>query len=141
MKELAIAFFILVVSSFVFPLVFIIGVLYTTGKHIYKLDYSLSKQLVPIIKALTLTQDGLANSGGGEMLNDVFKIKGEIKYGRWDQTISAVTGLIYLKVKDTKLRRTLDKILGTNHCTDAITEEEKAYYIKLKTIRNGKLRE
>ena len=62
------------------------------------------------------------------MLNDILKIKGKVKYGKWYQTISAVTGLIKIYEKDTKLRRFLDKILGKNHCIDAITESDSFYY-------------
>lgn len=116
----------------VFPLVFVVGFLYTTGKHFWKLDYSLSKQLTPIVRSFTLLLDGLANAGAGEMLNDVFGITGEIKYGKWYQTISAVTGLLLLHVKDTKLRRFLDKALGRDHCVEAISKEDLFFYEKMK---------
>ena len=87
---------LLVGRCFIFPLVFIVGVFYSFIKHLFfKFDYSVSKQLTPIIRSITLASDGLANAGGGEMLNDVLKVKKEakIKYGKWYQTISAVTGL------------------------------------------------
>lgn len=127
---LEIVFFV-VGGCIVFPLVFIIGVIYSFIKHLFfKFDYSVSKQLTPIIRSMTLASDGLANAGGGEMLNDALKVKQEalIKYGKWYQTISAVTGLrkVYDN-EDTWLRRFL-KILGKNHCEEAITEEEKFYY-------------
>lgn len=77
---------------------------------------------------MSLVLDGFANSGAGELLNDVLEIKGRIKYGKWYQTISATTGLIKIHEKDTWLRRFLDKVLGTNHCGEAITEEDKYYY-------------
>ena len=114
-----------------FFLVFILGVLYSFFKHLFfKFDYSISKQLIPIIRSITLASDGLANAGGGELLNDVLKVKKEakIKYGKWYQTISAVTGLrkVYDN-EDSWLRRFL-KILGKNHCEEAITEEEHFYY-------------
>lgn len=118
----------LVIGCIVFPIVFIIGLIYTFFKHIFKLDYSLSKQLAPIVRSLNLALDGLANSGAGELLNDIFSIAGKIKYGKWYQTISAVTGLLLLHVKDTKLRVFLDKVLGKNHCVEAISEEDKFYY-------------
>ena len=124
---LEIVFFI-VGGCIVFPLVFVTGVIYSFIKHLFfKFDYSVSKQLTPIIRAMTLASDGLANAGGGEMLNDALKIKGKIKYGNWYQTISAVTGLIHIYEKDTWLRRFL-RILGKNHCEEAITEQEKFYY-------------
>ena len=127
---LEIVFFV-VGGCIVFPLVFIIGVIYSSIKHLFfKFDYSVSKQLTPIIRSMTLASDGLANAGGGEMLNDALKVRQEalIKYGKWYQTISAVTGLrkVYDN-EDTWLRRFL-KILGKNHCEEAITEEEKFYY-------------
>ena len=127
---LEIVFFI-IGGCFIFPLVFILGVLYSFFKHLFfKFDYSISKQLIPIIRSITLASDGLANVGGGELLNDVLKVKKEakIKYGKWYQTISAVTGL--RKVYDNEdnwLRRFL-KVLGKNHCEEAITEEEHFYY-------------
>lgn len=122
---------LLVGGCFIFPLVFIVGVFYSFIKHLLiKFDYSISKQLIPIIRSITLASDGLANAGGGEMLNDVLKVKKEakIKYGKWYQTISAVTGLrkVYDN-EDTWLRKFLE-ILGKNHCEEAITEEEHYYY-------------
>ena len=69
-----------------FSLLFVVGVLYSFIKHLFfKFDYSVSKQLTPIIRSMTLASDGLANAGGGELLNDVLKVKKEakIKYGKW----------------------------------------------------------
>ena len=111
-----------------FITVFVIGVIYTFIKHVIKFDYSIVQQTQPLLRSINLTFDGLANAGGGEMLNDIMKIKGRIKYGKWYQTISAVTGLIKVYEKDTKLRKTLDSILGKNHCTDAITESDNYFY-------------
>ncbi|SHG27399.1 hypothetical protein SAMN05444388_10291 [Flavobacterium johnsoniae] len=91
-------------------------------------DYNISKQLLPIIRSMTLALDGLACSGSGELLNDVLRIKGRIRYGKWYKTISAITGLIMIYEKDTWFRRFLDKVLGKNHCTEAISEEDKFYY-------------
>ena len=110
----------------VFISLFIIGFIYTLFKHIWKLDYSISKQLTPFITSLTRAFDGIANAGGGELLNDVYKPI--IKFGKWYQTISSVTGINLLKGLDIKLRKFLDKILGKNHCINAITEEENLYY-------------
>ena len=63
------------------------------------------------------------------MLNDILKVKGKIKYGKWYNTISAITGLrLKFESADNKFRKTLDKILGKNHCEEAITEEENFYY-------------
>ena len=112
----------------IFILVFICGIFYTFFKHVIKFDYSIVQQTQPLLRSINLTFDGLANAGAGEMLNDILKIKGRIKYGKWYQTISAVTGLIKIYEKDTKLRRFLDKILGKNHCTDAITESDNYFY-------------
>ena len=114
----------------VFPLVTIIGIIYSFVKHLFsKRDYSLSKQLNPVIRSITLASDGLACAAGGEMLNDVLKVKGKIKYGKWYNTISAITGLRFKYENfDNKFRRILDKTLGENHCIEAITEEENFYY-------------
>lgn len=125
----------LIIGSIVFPIVFIVGVIYTFGKHIIKLNYSPSRQLAPIVRSINLALDGLANAGAGEILNDVYEINGSIKYGKWYQTISAVTGLIKTHIKDTKLRVFLDKILGKEHCVKAITPEDKYYYENIKIIK------
>ena len=50
-----------------------------------------------------------------------------MRFGKWYETISAVTGLIKQYEKDTWLRKFL-KILGKNHCEEAITEMQKYYY-------------
>ena len=119
----------------VFILTFIVGIIYTIFKHVLRLDYSISRQLTPMVKSIVLSLDGLANAGAGELMNDVLKIQGGIRYGNWHQTISAVTGLIFIYEKDTKLRQILDKVLGANHCTDAITEQDNFYYENInKTI-------
>lgn len=128
MKKFALELVFAIIGIPMFLTVFVIGVIYTMIKHCLKWDYSLSKQLLPLLRSVVLSFDGLANAGGGEMLNDALKIKGDIKYGSWHQTISAVTGLIKIYEKDTKLRVFLDKILGTNHCTDAINEADAAFY-------------
>lgn len=128
MGKILLQLFLLVIGGIVFIPLFVVGVLYTFGKHVCRWDYSPVKQIVPVLRNIVLVLDGLANAGAGELLNDAFKIKGIIRYGRWNQTISAVTGLIYTYVKDTRFRRTLDKVLGKNHCTDAITEQDNYYY-------------
>ena len=128
MKKLFIEIGLFILAIFIFPLLFVVGFVYTLAKHIWKLDYSISKQLTPILRSVNLILDGLANAGAGELLNDVFKIYGTIRYGKWYQTISAVTGLLLLHVKDLKLRIFLDKVLGKNHCVEAITPEDKFYY-------------
>ena len=117
----------------IFFLLFVVGVLYTFGKHVKNLDYSISRQFTPILRSINLVIDGLSNAGAGELLNDVFKIKNEFaRYGKWYETISAVTGLIKQYEKDTWLREFL-KILGKNHCEEAITEMQKYYYKQLFT--------
>jgi len=123
--------FFIVGGCVVFPLITIVGIIYSFFKHLFiKFDYSVSKQLIPILRSMTLASDGLANACGGELLNDALKVKTNalIKYGKWYQTISAVTGL--RKVfdnTDTRLRRFLE-VLGKNHCEEAITEQELFYY-------------
>lgn len=119
---------ILVFGGSIFIVVFILGIIYTFLKHVLQFDYNLKKQIQPIIRSCTLALDGLACSGAGELLNDALSIKGKIKYGKWYQTISAVTGLISIHEKDTWLRKFLDKVLGKNHCDEAISVEDRFYY-------------
>jgi carbohydrate-binding DOMON domain-containing protein len=132
MKNLIIQLLLLIVGCIVFPCLFVVGFCYTSGKHLWRLDYSFSKQLTPIVRSINLVLDGLANAGAGEMLNDVYRVTDTIKYGQWYQTISAVTGLLLLHVKDTKLRVFLDKVLGSNHCVEAISKEDLFFYEKIK---------
>lgn len=130
--------FMVVGGLFIFPLFFVVGFVYTFFKHLLKCDYSVSKHLTPIIRSFNLAMDGLACAGAGELLNDFYKIPKNslIKYGKWYQTISAVTGLLKVYMnKDTKLRKFLE-ILGKNHCVEAITEQEKLYYdIMFKEVK------
>lgn len=128
MKKLLIELFFLIVGSPIFLIIAIVGVIYTFIKHLIKQDYSVSKQLIPIVHVITVLFDCFANAGAGELINDLYKISGNIKYGKGHQTISAVTGIIFLKTKDTPLRRFLDKLLGKNHCVDAILENDLEYY-------------
>lgn len=122
--------FLIVGGLFLFPLIGVVGFIYSILKHLFiKFDYSISKQLIPIVRSITLASDGLACACSGELLNDVLKIKSGINYGKWYHTISAVTGLrLVFEKNDNKFRKVLDKILGKNHCVDAITEEQKCYY-------------
>lgn len=125
---LLIELILLVIGLPIFALVAIIGVVYTFIKHSIKLDYSIEKQFTPIIRSANLAADGLANAGGGELLNDIFKVKNEIiRYGKWYETISAITGLLKIYERDLWLRRFL-KILGKNHCEEAPTEMQLWYY-------------
>lgn len=130
--SLIIEIFIMVLSFCFFPFVFVIGFIYTLVKHIWYWDYSLKKQLQPIVRSISLVNDGLACAGGGEMLNDALKIKGNIKYGKWNQSISGVTGLILIYSKqDTWLRKSLDKLFRVfekDHCVSAISEQDNFYY-------------
>ena len=112
----------------IFILLFIIGILYTFGKHVKNWDYSISKQFTPILRSINLVFDGLSNAGAGELLNDALKVKNEFaRFGKWYETISAVTGLIKQYEKDTWLRKFL-KVLGKNHCEESITEMQDFYY-------------
>lgn len=61
----------------------------------------------------------MANAAAGELFNDATKAK-SYKYGNWNETISGVTGSLQRNGEDTKLRKILDKVLGVNHCIDAI---------------------
>ena len=126
--KLFLEIFFMIIGIPIFSLLFVVGVLYTFVKHVKNWDYSISRQFTPILRSINLVFDGLANAGAGELLNDVFKIKNKfVKYGKWYETISAVTGLIKQYEKDTWLRKFL-KILGKNHCEEAITEMQKYYY-------------
>jgi hypothetical protein len=108
-------------------ILFGIGIIYSAMKHLFfKFDYSVSKQLKPIFDAITLSFDGIANASVGEMLNDMLKVK--VKYGRWDYTISANTGINKKLGKDTWFRKLVDKLFTKDHCIDAITKEQKCYY-------------
>ena len=126
--KLFLEIFFMLIGIPIFSLLFVVGVLYTFVKHVINWDYSISRQFTPILRSINLVFDGLANAGAGELLNDVFKIKNEFaRYGKWYETISAVTGLIKQYEKDTWLRKFLE-ILGKNHCEEAITEMQKYYY-------------
>jgi hypothetical protein len=121
---------LLIVGSTVFLILSIVGILYTFIKHaLVKYDYSLSKQVTPLIRALNLLKDCFANAAAGELLNDALKIKGRIRYGKWYQSISATTGLIKIfNNEDTWLRRFLDKVFFGPHCEDAIRDEDRFYW-------------
>ena len=119
---------ILIVGGIIFISFSLVGIAYTFFKHIIKFNYSLSKQLAPVIRSITLSLDGLANACSGELLNDVIEVDSDVEYGKWYQTISAITGLIYLYKKDTKLRVVLDKLLGKNHCKESISDSDDFYY-------------
>lgn len=126
--KLIIEVVILIIGGAIFIVFAVIGIVYTFFKHMLKFDYSLLKQLIPIVRSLTLSLDGIACAGAGELLNDALKINGRIKYGKWYQTISAITGLVHIHEKDTWFRRFLDKTLGKNHCDEAISEQDRFYY-------------
>lgn len=119
---------------FIFPLVAILGFIYSFVKHaLFKFDYSAKKHLKPIIRILTLLSDGGANALGGEMLNDILKVKeGEITHGKWYQTISSVQGLRYMFNGRNSLLRKLLNRLENNHCEKAPTDME-LFYFKTKT--------
>jgi hypothetical protein len=135
-KELLTWTAILIGSVLVFPLLSVIGILYSWFKHIFKFDYSTSKQIVPMLRSLSLSLDGFACASAGELLNDVLKVKGKIKYGKWYQTLSSVSGLLKIYIKDTWFRKFIDSGLGRNHCIEAITEEEFFYYESIMKNKN-----
>lgn len=128
--SLLIEIILFVISAPFFLLFALIGVLYTFIKHLIKRDYSLTKQLRPIVRSATLVTDCFANAGAGELLNDLNGITPteKIRYSKWYQTISEVAGLRFMFYKDSKFRNILDKFLGRNHCTNAIREENRFYY-------------
>ena len=133
--KLLLEILLMVIGIPIFLMLFIVGVFYTFGKHVIKWDYSTSRQFTPILRSINLVFDGMANAGAGELLNDVLKIKNDhARYGKWYETISAVTGLVKLYEKDTWLRKFL-KILGKNHCEESITEMQTFYYNHIFTKR------
>ena len=123
-----------VIGSSVFLIYSILGWAYSLGLHLWLKDFSLKKFVSPIVRVFTLLFDGLANALGGELLNHFLKPK--IKFGKWWQTISAITGINYLHNKKygitnkkiDKFRNILNKILGKNHCENAITDNDRVYY-------------
>ena len=132
-EQLLTAICMVILATIVFPTLSVLGIMYSFIKHIILLDYSFSKQLVPVFQTIYRSLDGFACATAGELLNDTLEIKGRIKYGSWSDTISAITGLIRIYEKDTWLRRFLT-ILGKNHCEDAITKEEKYYWKNLNNL-------
>jgi len=126
---------LLVVGVIVFTTVSILGFIYTTFKHLIKGDYSLSRQLTPIVRSFTLANDGFANASAGELLNDTNDVApkdelASVRYGKWYETISAVTGLLARRLRALKLRKILDSVLGKNHCEEAINPQQNNYYSK-----------
>lgn len=130
------AFFVLaevvgffVMGLIIFPLIAILGFIYTFFKHILKRDYSAKKHFKPLVRAMSLVSDCGANACGGELINDLSKAKeGEVKYGNWNQTISSVSGLRFVfNKRDSAMRRFLNKI-EKDHCEKAPTEMELFYY-------------
>lgn len=134
MLKLLLEILLLIAAIIVFSLLSVVGIVYTFIKHIKRLDYSISKQLTPIVRSASLVIDCFANAAAGELLNDTLKVRGKIRYGKWYQTISAVSGLIHLYEKDTWFRRMLDKAFRGAHCNEAINEEERFYYDYHKNI-------
>ena len=117
----------LIASIFIFIPLGIIGLLYSLFKHLFIADFSLRKFVSPIVRGITLAIDGFGNSGAGELINDV--LGPTVKFGKWYQTISAITGVNYLKYKKLiKFRNILNKVLGKLHCENAITQNDRSYY-------------
>lgn len=115
----------------------IVGFLYTTIKHIIRLDYRPSKQFFPIFHNIALVLDGFANSVAGELLNDTLLIKdkllrytrGVYKYGKWYDTISEVTGVNEerqtLNTYGLWFTKMLGIVLNDNHSILAINRNRK----------------
>lgn len=122
-----------------FLIVAVLGFLWTLGKHLWQRDYSAKRQFKPIMRAFALCNDCFANASGGEMLNDIMKVKdGEIKYGWFQQTISSVTGLRFIfNHRDSRLRKVLNKV-HKDHCELAPSEMEMFYYGSKSMKNNGK---
>ncbi|MHA1401536.1 MAG: hypothetical protein ACTSQE_14395 [Candidatus Heimdallarchaeaceae archaeon] len=137
-----------ILSWAIFPIVFVIGFIYSTLKHIIKLDYSLKKQFYPIVMAMALIRDGMANAGAGELFNDtVLKrkkdkslYKGSYKYGKWYDTISAVTGVDEKRGKINGFGKfftaLLSFTLGKNHSIESI-KEDRIYVGEGETLKEN----
>ncbi len=136
MKKLLQSIAFLIMAILVFPLLSVVGIIYTTIKHIVKWDYSLSKQLSPIVKSTALILDGLANACSGELLNDTLLKKKKnrelysrtYKYGKWDDAISEVTGVNEKRGVLNKLGEDvtdlLSFVLEQNHSINSIDEDK-----------------
>ena len=128
MKKVLKELLLVPIAFIVFGLLSIAGIFYTLKKHAILLDYSLEKQLYPILRSFNLALDGFANACAGELLNDKLKVFGRIKYGKWYQTISAVSGLLFIfENKNSKLRQILNK-LEEDHCEKAVTKEDYFFW-------------
>lgn len=123
------------IGVIIFSLLSAIGFIYTLIKHIIKWDYSIKKQFLPIFKNLALIFDGFANATAGELLRDLLLkkkkngefYKGTYKYGKWHDTISAVTGVNEKRGKLNKLGKRftamLSFVLGNKHAIEAIVKD------------------
>lgn len=135
MKTLLKWILLFVVALIVFIPLSIIGIIYTIVKHTIKLDYSL-KQAIRIFQGLAIATDEIANVCAGEILNDTLLkkrndgtyIKTAYKYGKPDDTISAVTGVNQERLTLDKDGRFLTKILSIilepNHSIRSIKKEK-----------------
>jgi len=116
-------FFVMLFAFVVFTILSVFGFLYTLFKHIIKRNYSANKQLAPIFRGNSLASDGKANCSAGELLTDLFVKEGGIKYGKWFNTISRITGENFLNgtltEKGIKFKNFLDFCLGKDHCVNA----------------------
>lgn len=129
LKELV----IMIVAIIVFSIDAVFGILYTFFKHALRWDYDVNKQLAPILRAISLAFDGLDNACSGEYYNDKnLKEKGEHPYGKWNETISDITGrnflLDNLSKKGTRFKKRLDGVFSFfgekgSHSINAIRKE------------------
>lgn len=130
---LSLALLVLVLAAVCFTAIGIVGIFYTLVKHIWLRDYSLSTQLVPIIESCQLLFDGFACTGAGELINDSMKISkdSKVKYGKWYHTISGITGVFTLVVRDSGMRKFINGIFfwQKDHCNEAITPEQRSHYL------------
>lgn len=116
-------FFVMIIAIIVFTITAIVGLFYTLIKHIKNGDYKPNKQLAPLFRGVALAFDGMANSTAGEMFNDLLLKEKTVKYGKWNETISFITGknwsMKYLNERGRKFRKLLDRVLGKDHCINA----------------------
>lgn len=128
---------LLVMAILIFIPLAVVGLIYTTVKHVILWDYSIVRQFAPLLKNVSLILDGLCNSVAGELLNDflIKKTKKDslykvaYKYGKWYDTISEVTGINekrkVLNSIGIRLTKLLSVVLDNNHSINAINTNRK----------------
>ncbi len=127
--------YLFIASMVAFPIVIAFGIVYLTGKSFYKAKFSsyfiywvqVIYQIWVVVKYallhLAIIPDLLANVTSGEAIEDIVTTQEDTLFGKGNATISAAIGCQENKgelIKDgVKLKNTLNKILGKDHCIEA----------------------